>query len=82
MSSFRYTDWLERMDALLGNITTNWDGLLVVTGDVNIDMLKPSNILTRKYQAMLDVFGLHQMVSKPTRVTRTSKTLLDHIVTN
>ena len=31
---------------------------------------------------MLDVFGLHQMVSKPTRVTRTSKTLLDHIVTN
>ena len=40
------------------------------------------NILARKYQAMLDVFGLHQMVSKPTRVTRTSKTLLDHIVTN
>ena len=76
------TDWLERMDALLGNITANWDGLLVVTGDVNIDMLKPSNILTRKYQAMLDVFGLHQMVSKPTRVTRTSKTLLDHIVSN
>ena len=53
------TDWLERMDALLGNITANWDGLLVVTGDVNIDMLKPSNILTRKYQAMLDVFGLY-----------------------
>ena len=76
------TDWLERMDALLGNITANWDGLLVVTGDVNVDMLKPSNILTQKYQAMLDVFGLHQMVSKPTRVTRTSKALLDHIVTN
>lgn len=42
-------DWLEWMDVFLGNIMVNWDGLLVVMGDVNIDMLKLSNILIWKY---------------------------------
>ena len=60
----------------------SWDGLLVVTGDVNIDMRKPSDNLTRKYQTLLEAFSLKQIVTKPTRVTRISKTLIDHIVVN
>jgi hypothetical protein len=30
----------------------------------------------------LDVFGLHQILEKPTRVTKSSKTLIDHLITN
>ena len=74
------SDWLERVDSLLGYLTMSWDGLLVVTGDVNIDMRKPSDNLTRKYQTLLEAFSLKQIVTKPTRVTRTSKTLIDHVV--
>ena len=80
---FSESDWLERIESLLGYLTIamSWDGLLVVTGDVNKDMQKPSdNNLTRNYQTLLEAFSLKQIVTKPTRVTRTSKTLIDHIV--
>ena len=60
----------------------SWDGLLVETGDVNIDMRKPSNKKARKYQTLLEALSLKQIVTKPTRVTRTSKTLIDHVVVN
>ena len=45
-------------------------------------MLKPSDSHTKQYQSILDAFGCHQHVTKPTRITRTSKTLIDHIVIN
>ena len=76
------SDWLERLETLLGHLTANWDGLLILTGDMNIDMLQPANSLTIQYQATLDVLGLQQMLKQPTRNTKTSKTLLDHVVTN
>ena len=68
------SDWLERFESLLGYLTVNWNGLLVLLGDINIDLLQPSNNLTKQYQSILDVFGIQQMVNQPTRVTRTSRT--------
>ena len=76
------SDWLERFESLRGYLTVNWNGLFVLLGDINIDLLQPSNNLTKQYQSILDVFGIQQMVNQPTRVTRTSRTLIDHIVTN
>ena len=76
------SDWLERLEALVGYLSATWDGLLILTGDMNINMLQPANSLTRQYQAIFDVFGPHQMIKHPTRVTKTSKTLIDHVVTN
>ena len=49
---------------------------------MNIDLLKPENTLTKQYQGILDVFGLQQVVKSPTRVTRASKILIDHLITN
>lgn len=76
------TSWLESLEAILGHLTVMWDGMLILTGDKNIDMLKPNDSLTKQYQSILDVFGLQQLVTKPTRVTRFSKTLIDHLITN
>ena len=45
-------DWMDRLEALIGYITVSWDGLLALTGDVNIDMLKPLDSRTVKYQSI------------------------------
>ena len=76
------SDWLNSLDNLLGYLTVYWDGMLMLTGDINIDMLRPSDHLTKRYQGILDLFELTQIVERPTRATRTSKTLIDHFITN
>lgn len=73
--------WLEQIETLLTDLVSTWEGMLVVTGDVNID-LSPNTSLTRSYNETLQTLNLHQLVSKPTRVTKTSSTLIDHIVSN
>ena len=75
-------DWFDHLESLLGYINTTWDGLLVITGDMNIDMLTPTNDITKEYQSLLDMFDLHQIINEPTRITRTSRTIIDHIVVN
>ena len=76
------TSWLERFECLFGHLTVTWDGMLILTGNCNIDMLKPNDSLTKQYQGILDVFGFQQLITQPTRVTRSSKTLIDHPITN
>lgn len=46
------SDRLQRIETLFSQITVTWAGLLILTGDMNIDMLQPSDSLTRQYQTM------------------------------
>ena len=56
--------------------------MVVLTGDINFDLIgRPDSLLTR-YSNTSDMFGLEQIVTKPTRVTGTSRTLVDHIIIN
>ena len=74
--------WLECFEDLLSHITSTWDGMVVLTGDINFHLIgRPDSLVTR-YSNTLDMFGLQQIVTKPTRVTRTSRTLIDYIITN
>ena len=74
--------WLECFEDLLSHITSTWDGMVVLTADIDFDLIgRPDSLVTR-YSNTLDMFGLKQIVPKPTRVTRTSRTLIDHIITN
>ena len=77
-----YSDWLEHIEALLDHLTVEWDGLLILTGDMNIDMLQPRSPMTRQYQAVLDAFRFHQIIKQPTHITKTSRTIINHIVTS
>ncbi|EDO29916.1 predicted protein [Nematostella vectensis] len=55
---------------------------LVLTGDLNLDRLRPER---REGQILInleEVFGLECLIKDPTRVTPTSETLLDVILTN
>ena len=75
--------WLEHLENLLSHVTTSWEGIIVITGDMNIDLaLGNTNTVTTHYRALLDIFNLKQMVTSPTRVTPSSRTLIDHIITN
>ena len=38
--------------------------------------------LQKRYQTILDVFGVTQVVTHPTSITKTTKTLIDHLITN
>jgi len=51
---------------------------LFILGDLNDDLLVPQSKLHR----IMHVSKLSQVINKPTRITETSKTLLDVIITN
>ena len=74
--------WLECFEDLLSHITSTWDGMVVRTGDINFDLIGRLDSLVTRYINTLDMFGLEQIVTKPTRVTRTSRTLIYYIITN
>ena len=72
--------WLECFEDLLSHITSTWDGMVVRTGDINFHLIgRPDSLVTRDINT-LDMFGLKQIVTKPTRVTRTSGTLIDQLL--
>ena len=56
--------------------------MLLLTGDINLDMFCPEMSEVKRYNELLDSLSLKQMVTKATRITKTSKTLIDHIITN
>ena len=78
------TSWLDKVESLFGYLTASWNGLLVVTGDMNIDLMpgRKKFPFTRQYLNILSSLNLHQHVTKPTRTTKNSSTLIDHIISN
>ena len=70
------------MEDLLTDLTTSWNGLLILTGDFNIDLFQPDAELTKQYLDLLEIFNLSQHVKEGTRTTPISRTLIDHIISN
>ena len=54
---------------------------IFIVGDMNIDLLQRDN-LANEYCTILQSLSSVPLITKPTRVTGTSHTLLDHIWTN
>ena len=63
-------------------MTSSWEGILLVTGDINIDLLNPESKYSTvaHYKDILQSMDLTLHATKPTRVTPTSKSLVDHII--
>ena len=58
---------------------------LLLLGDMNINMLNSDDInsaSTHKLMHVLNSVNLVQIITKPTRVTAKSQTLIDHIYTS
>ena len=52
---------------------------LLISGDFNIDLLK-ENAVTDRYEDMLLSNQMTQLVNSPTRIAKTSSTLIDHVL--
>ena len=70
--------WVEKFETILAAVHSKWDGILVIAGDINIDITNPSSF-AQKYQGILRSFNLNQHIKDP---TRKGKWLIDHIATN
>lgn len=70
--------WLGKLDHLLSQISTKWNGSIIIAGDTNINTLIRSPTVDR-YADILKTHGMLQHISKPTRQGRKT---IDHIITN
>ena len=52
---------------------------IIILGDFNIDYNKTDN---RNFKSLLNISGLKQVITEPTRTTNTSSNLIDLIITN
>lgn len=73
----------EFIDAFLnwcGNYL-DFESFKVICGDFNINLFSETSS-SKRMKSALNSLGLKQVVIEPTRVTKTSKTLIDYVVTN
>ena len=54
---------------------------VVILGDFNVNLLSDDEKSCALLN-MMECYGLHQLIEVPTRITKSSKTLIDHIYTN
>ena len=73
--------FLDKLDTCLNNITQeNKDVYLM--GDFNINLLNKDNNITSTFVNLLSSYTFHPHISNPTRISDTSKTLIDNIFSN
>ena len=72
-------EWLDHFEEIIAHSSLKWNGVTIVAGDFNIDLIDGDKITINKYNDILDAYGLTQHISYP---TRHGKSLIDHISTN
>ena len=72
-------DWNEAFEDCIENVLKE-EKEIYLLGDVNRDLLNRQ--IKTSWSEYMEPFGLDQLVSEATRVTSTSKTLIDHIYSN
>ena len=78
--SEQLSQFMELFSNLLNDLSTSYDTIFIF-GDLNIDILKFNSCKnTSEYIDLLFSFGLIQTVTKPSRCTINSATLIDHCI--
>ena len=83
--AFSPIDQFEQFLELFTNLCDNiaFSGPAYLLGDINLDLLKYQKCeQVTSYVDTLFSHGLLQIITKPTRCTNSSATLIDHIITN
>ena len=50
--------WCEKFGNVLSQIYIKWDGVIIITGDFNIDLKEPNKPSVKKYNDLLETFHL------------------------
>ena len=48
--------WLENFETLLSEVTTKWDDVIIITGDINIDLIGEQKESTKRYKNIHSTF--------------------------
>ena len=72
------SDWIDLFEEEL-SIAQSTGLEMIIMGDFNIDLKSNQN---RKWQNLIQLFDLSQLMSQPTRVTETTSTIIHHIYTS
>ena len=73
--------YFNELDNLFGTLDTE-DKETIYFGDTNCDMLDPANNDTKHLKKLRIKCNLVQLIKDPTRTTATTKTIIDHMITN
>ena len=77
--------FLKKLDLAISK-TENFDNQEVfILGDLNIDLMSSRGNISngiKRYEEFCSLHGLKQLIQEATRITETSETLLDHIISN
>ena len=60
-------EWLKKSDSLVHNISRKWNGLLIITGNFNIEFLATECTITKYYNDIPNSHHLFQVIAKPNR---------------
>ena len=72
-------EYLDLLSEIMDDVT-NDNKEIILLGDLNCDFLK-KNPVTSHMSSFMNMYNLDQLVTKPTRITPNSKTLIDVILT-
>ena len=67
-------EWVDRFNLMMDAVA-NESKAIILLGDFNIDLLKPNKHWVQAYE----MCNLHQIIQLPTRVTSSSKTLINYL---
>lgn len=66
----------------LNSVNRDLSGDVVIMGDLNINLADNNNSQSKKLVSFAESMFLNQLIKDPTRVTSTSESLIDHILTD
>lgn len=70
-----------QLESLLSDLTKN-NQKFIIMGDFNIDVLDVNSPTTKYFFNLLNSFGLKWCINAPTRVTPTTETAIDNVISN
>lgn len=73
--------FLSKLDAVIRLVLRNSNTRLIICGDFNIDYISDSNH-QKQLDSLLQTYNLRVTTNEPTRITKTSATAIDYIITN
>ena len=74
------SSFLTHFESIMNKIRSDVE--IIILGDFNICFKKKSHCLYGNYSKVLNMFGLKQLITSPTRVTKKTSTTIDHILCN
>lgn len=74
--TFNATLFLNMFEEVISSLLSTCD-MIMCMGDFNLNMLNDEDDNVKKFNSLLDTLGLTQVIDKPTRISRSSLSLLD-----